>query len=197
MKYLFRVINFLKRKPAPAFLVSIFLSIRWRCRVSLHADISYPFNLKIGRGANIGRCLIIATGEGVQIANNVSIGYGAIIDALGGFISIGENSSIGPLVVIYGEGGVRIGRYNMTAAHAIIVASNHLYSDRETPIKQQGTVASGITIEEDVWIGANVVIQDGVLLERGMIVGSGAVVRSSYRAYSVVAGVPAKIITTR
>lgn len=189
--------NLLTRHPLPGFAIAILLSIRWKCRVSLRAEIHFPSNVIIGKNARIGKCQIIATGEGVVIGESVSIGEGVILDALGGSVSIGDFTSIGPLVVVYGQGGLNLGRYNMLAAHSILVASSHIYSSIETPIKLQGTTAAGIKTGDDVWIGANAVIQDGVLLGRGVIVGSGAVVRANFDDYSVIAGVPAKLISIR
>ena len=197
MKFINFFINFLARKPAPSFIVSFILSVRWRCRVSIGADIHYPWNLKIGKGASIGKCLIIATGKGVILGNNVSIGYGSVLDALGGHISVANYSAIGPYVVIYGQGGVNIGSYCMLATQTSLVASNHIYSSRDVPIKLQGTEAIGIEIADYVWVGANVVIQDGIRLGKGMIVGSSALVRDSFGDYSIVGGVPAKLLSSR
>lgn len=197
MTFTIKAKNFLKRKPAPSFIVALALSIRWRCRVSWEADISYPWNLRIGKGATIGKCLIIASGEGVKIGNNTSIAHGAVLDALDGLVNIDEYSAIGPYVVLYGQGGLRIGKYNMIATHTTVVASSHVYSDVNIPIKLQGTKALGIVTGNDVWIGANAVVQDGVTLGEGVIVGSGSVVRASFPPYSIVAGVPARVISTR
>ena len=54
-----------------------------------------------------------------------------------------------------------------------------------------------ITIGNDVWIGANVVVTDGVNIENGVIVGSGSVVTKDIPSYAIVGGVPAKIIRYR
>jgi len=197
MNFIKSIIIFLARKPAPSFIVSLILSIRYKCRVSFGADINFPWNVKIGRGANIGKCLIIATGDGIEIGSNVSIGYGAVLDALGGHIYIANHSALGPYVVVYGQGGVKIGSYCMLATQTTLVASNHIYSSVELPIKLQGTKSVGIDLGDDVWLGANVVVQDGVTLGNGVIVGSSALVRTSFSDYSIVAGIPAKILHSR
>jgi acetyltransferase-like isoleucine patch superfamily enzyme len=197
MNFFRKLRNFLRRKPAPSWIIAIILSFKWKCRVAWNADIHFPWNVRIGKGANVGKCLIIATGNGIEIGSDVSIGYGTVLDALGGFVNIDDFSSLGPYVVAYGQGGLQIGSYSMIACHSSIVASSHINSSVEIPIKMQGTSANGIIIANDVWIGANVVIQDGVELGRGVIVGSGAVVRSSFPEFSIIAGVPAKVISTR
>ena len=54
-----------------------------------------------------------------------------------------------------------------------------------------------IAIENNVWIGADVKIMDGVSVGHDAVIGAGAVVRSYIPAYSIAAGVPAKIIRSR
>lgn len=51
-----------------------------------------------------------------------------------------------------------------------------------------------IILEEDCWLGAGVIVQPNIRIGKGAIVGSGAVVTKDVEAYTVVAGVPAKLI---
>lgn len=53
------------------------------------------------------------------------------------------------------------------------------------------------TIGNDVWIGRNAIIKDGITIGHGAVVGCGAVVTKDVPAYSVVVGIPAKIIKYR
>lgn len=55
----------------------------------------------------------------------------------------------------------------------------------------------GVTIEDDVWIGANVVIQDGITVGRGAVIGAGAIVTHDVPAWTIAAGVPAREIGRR
>lgn len=181
----------------PRPLIALYLSIRWDCFVSPYADIRYPSNLSIGKKANLGNCTIIASGKGVNIGKAVQICNGVIIDAQDGKVEIGESSAIGPYVVIYGQGGVKIGEYCSIATHSTIVASNHVFKDRTKYIRLQGVTQQGIVIEDDVWIAANCVILDGVTVGIGSIIAAGAVVTKDVLAYSIVGGIPAKIIGDR
>lgn len=52
-------------------------------------------------------------------------------------------------------------------------------------------------VGNDVWIGTNVLIKDGVTIGDGAIVGAGAVVTKDVPPYSIVAGVPARVIRKR
>ena len=62
---------------------------------------------------------------------------------------------------------------------------------------QGDTAIEPVIIEDDVWLGRNVVIMPGVHIAKGAIVGAGAVVTKDVPAYAVVGGVPAKIIQSR
>ncbi|WP_081108168.1 CatB-related O-acetyltransferase [Staphylococcus kloosii] len=52
-------------------------------------------------------------------------------------------------------------------------------------------------IENDVWIGANVIITDGVTIGNGAIIAAGSVVTKNVGEYEIVGGVPAKVIRKR
>ena len=54
-----------------------------------------------------------------------------------------------------------------------------------------------VVIEDDVWCGANVTILKGVTIGHGSIVAAGAVVTKSFPPYSIIGGVPAKLIKMR
>lgn len=54
-----------------------------------------------------------------------------------------------------------------------------------------------VVIEDDVWVGANVTILKGVTIGRGSVVAAGAVVIRSCPPYSIIGGVPAKVLKMR
>jgi len=137
------------------------------------------------------------SGGKISIGARTFIDRGVIIRPLGGRVEIGDDCSVNAYSVLYGGGGLEIGKGVRIASHTVIVPSNHEFSDPEKPIKDQGLRFKGILIEEDVWIGAGVKILDGVVIRAGSVVGAGAVVTKSTQPFSVVAGVPAKIIRSR
>ncbi|MBN1431653.1 MAG: acyltransferase [Methanomicrobiaceae archaeon] len=95
----------------------------------------------------------------------------------GGSIIIGNNVLIGPNVVVR--------------------SADHNFSSADTLIQKQGHTGGRITIEDDVWIGANAVILKGVTIKTGAVVGAGAVVTKDVDEYVIAGGVPAKKISSR
>jgi virginiamycin A acetyltransferase len=135
------------------------------------------------------------------------IGASAMIDAFvkikfaggAGDVVIGTNSYINSGCVIYSGHGVTIGRDVLVAANCTFAATNHAFSDRETPIRRQGFQPSrgGIIVEDDVWIGANVVLLDGAHLRKGAVIAAGALVRGEVPEYAIYAGNPGRIVAWR
>ncbi len=114
-----------------------------------------------------------------------------------GFVHIGAGSSVGQGTIIYGHGGVTVGNNVMIAGQGFIVASSHNTDDPGVAMAQQGFSARGITIEDNVWIGAGARILDGVTIGAGAIVGANAVVNRDVAAGTVVGGVPARVLNRR
>ncbi|HVS35913.1 MAG TPA: acyltransferase [Gemmataceae bacterium] len=136
-------------------------------------------------------------GGRLRLSTGARISDGAILAPYGGSIELGENVFIGPYCVIYGHGGLVIGRHTMIAAHTVIIPSNHRFDDPHRPIGQQGETSLGITIGQDVWIGCGVRILDGVEIGDGCVIGAGAVVTGSIPPGTVAVGVPARVIKSR
>lgn len=136
-------------------------------------------------------------GGSIYIGNATEILEQVMLLTYGGTIEIGDNCSINPFTVIYGHGGTKIGNNVLIAAHTVIIPSNHNFEKLDKPIRLQGNISKGICIEDDVWIGAGCRILDGVTVGRGSVIAAGAVVNHNIEPFSVVGGVPAKLIKKR
>ena len=111
-------------------------------------------------------------------------------------ISIGDYSGIGERCVI--QGNVRIGSHVMMGPEVLIYTQNHNFSRVDIPMDEQGfSEEKQVVIEDDVWIGARVIILPGVKIGRGSVIGAGAVVSKSIPEYSVAVGNPAKVVKKR
>jgi acetyltransferase-like isoleucine patch superfamily enzyme len=136
-------------------------------------------------------------GGKIIIGDDVTISDGVIIATYGGTVAIGSRAYVGPYCVLYGHGGLRIGSNTMIGAHTVIVPANHSFNRTDIPLNLQPTRTQGITIADDVWIGARCCILDGVNIGRGAVIGAGAVVTKDIDAYSVAFGVPALVMRSR
>ena len=109
-----------------------------------------------------------------------------------GDVYIGNNTGIGLNNVIIGP--VIMGNYVMLAQNIVISGLNHGYEDVTLPPRIQKVVTKQITIEDNVWIGANSVITAGVTIGRNSVIGAGSVVTKNIPPFSVAAGNPARVI---
>lgn len=155
--------------------------------------------VSIGEGSKVhfGAVLDTPYGGYISIGKYTEVRKGAIILSGGGSIVIGDNCSINPYCVIYGNGGLSIGNGVRIAAHTTIVATSHRFDRCDKYIYEQGLTSLGITIEDDVWIGAGVAILDGVTIAKGCVIGANAVLNKCTEPYGIYAGVPAKLIKKR
>jgi len=154
--------------------------------------------VSIAQGVSVSLSASVDPARGsIVIGKNSSIDKGCIIRAFGGKITIGQNCTLNPYCVLYGPGEINIGDGVRIAPHVVIVAANHVFSDPNEFIFEQGLSKNGVVILDDVWIGAGARILDGVQLAHGTVVAAGAVVTKSTKAYDIVAGVPARKISSR
>lgn len=123
--------------------------------------------------------------------NSVIESYSCINNAVGDVI-IGNHTRIGIHNTIIGP--VTIGDHVNLAQGITVTALNHNFSDTTKRIDEQSISTKHVTIEDDVWIGANAVILPGVTIGQHAVVAAGAVVTTDVPANTVVGGVPARII---
>lgn len=130
----------------------------------------------------------------ISFGENVTVAYGAFISPKIHLI-VGNNVWLGNNCFIAGK--VEIGNDVMIGPNVSIPGANHTFKETSIPMRNQGNSMVGTVIENDVWIGANVVILDGTTIGQGSIIAAGSIVTKSIEQYSIVAGVPAKIIKKR
>jgi acetyltransferase-like isoleucine patch superfamily enzyme len=141
--------------------------------------------------------------KGIRLKDNVTIARNSIILCTGVIsnkgvgVSIGNNTGINANAFLGGQGGIDIGDYVLLGPGVKIFSENHVFSDPDIIIKDQGVTRAGVVIENNCWIGANVTILAGVTIGQGSIIAAGSVVTKSIPANSVVRGVPAKIVKIR
>ena len=161
-------------------------------------------NIRLGSGVYLDHGVYLhATPSGITIGDNTFIMHRSMLHVFNfrnipqASITIGSDCFIGEMNVIRGQGGVHIGNKVYTGPMVQILAVNHVFSNPDLPIADQGLTAKGIVIEDDVWIGAGAVIVDGVQIGTGSVIGAGAVVSHDIPPYSIAVGSPAKPMKNR
>jgi acetyltransferase-like isoleucine patch superfamily enzyme len=171
------------------------------CHIDPGVSFQYPGRIRVGEGVGIGRNAALRANTdanpGIALGKGVNINDAVVINANRGFVTLGERSWLGPFCLVYGNGGVTIGRNVLVAGHTTINTVSHATERCDIPINDQPVLTGPVVIEDDVWIGLNVVILQGVTLGHGCIVGAGAVVTRSIPPWSIAVGVPARVVGRR
>jgi acetyltransferase-like isoleucine patch superfamily enzyme len=140
-------------------------------------------------------------GTVIQIGPRTAIDSFVKIKPAGGTgdVIIGADCAINSGTVIYTGNGVTIGDAVAIAANCTLAPTNHAVADVTRHIRLQGFQPSkgGIVIEDDVWLGSNVVVLDGAIIRKGAVIAAGSVVRGEVPAYEIHAGAPARRIGKR
>lgn len=115
----------------------------------------------------------------------------------GGVLRIGSRTTINEDVIIGCTDSVTIGADCMFAPRVYLFDVEHEFSSRDVPISSQGYRTAPIVIEDDVWIGTYAVVRKGVHIGKGAVIAAHSVVTKDVPAYTVVGGVPARVIAER
>ncbi|MAX27191.1 MAG: hypothetical protein CMJ19_22065 [Phycisphaeraceae bacterium] len=113
------------------------------------------------------------------------------------FIHIGHHSHCAPYAALYGHGGLEIGPYCNIAAHTVFATVGHNHHIVNCPMAQAPGVIGPITLEQDIWIGANATILANTRIAQGCVIGANAVLTKDTQPRGVYMGVPAKRVKDR
>ena len=175
---------------------------------AVHRFIMHPVKTRPNWWIRIFSFLYLKRGKGSVIYRSVrldlppfnlfSLGKYSVVEdfsclnnAVGDLI-IGDYTRIGLGNTIIGP--ATIGHHVNLAQNVTVTGLNHNYQNADKRIDEQGVSTRPVTIEDDVWVGANAVILPGVTLGKHSVVAAGSVVSRSVPPYSVCAGSPAKVI---
>ena len=155
--------------------------------------------INFGTNITIPKDASLTLGEGCYIGRNVEIcpAYE---------IKIGSDTSIQDRCTILGE--VTIGEHCLFGSNVYVSSGQHYFDIHPTwLIRDQDSYAANnkefhlqnkaVYIEDDCWIGTNSVILAGVSIGKGAVIGANSVVTANVTPYTIVAGVPAKVLRKR
>jgi maltose O-acetyltransferase len=174
-------------------MVNLFLALYYL--FARHLPPSYSL-AALGRISKIFRAFCCnqffrATGRNINIEHGAYFGSGRLIE-------IGDNSGIG--VNCHVPSDIRIGNDVMMGPEVLIIGQNqnHRFDDLTVPMRLQGHNASSpVVVEDDVWIGARVIILPGIKIGKGAILGAGAIVTRDVPPYAICVGNPARVVRFR
>lgn len=119
--------------------------------------------------------------KNLSIGNQTSIPKGSTFYCTEAELIIGEKVIFGPKPTI------------ITGDHRIDVIGSYIIDNKNKLPENDARVI----IEDDVWCGANVTILKGVKIGKGSVIAAGSVVTKSFPPYSIIGGIPAKLIRMR
>ncbi len=157
-------------------------------RCSIGSGTFIPTTIQI-RGADAGRIII---------GRNCSIDTLARLHAANdATLTLEDNVAIGPYDIINAFADCTIRKNSMIGPYVNINCADHGMALDAVPMRFQPGSYAPVVIEEDVWVGSHVIILKGVHIGEGAVVAAGAVVSHDVDSFSIVAGVPAKVVGSR
>lgn len=159
----------------------IFISRAWN-KVVVTPLLKSTF-CSCGKNVSIGKKCTVYGAENLSVDDHVSIGPGALIMCTRAKITIGSHTMFGPNVTM------------ITGGHRTDIRGR--FMDEISNAEKRPEDDKDITLMGDNWIGANATILKGVTVGEGAVVAAGAVVTKDVPAYSIVGGVPARVIKYR
>ena|SRR3989338_5995812 len=162
----------------------------------LRALLYKPFFGSFGFPSYIGKPLIIQNSKQIFIGKRIRIFPGSRMEVINKDASIlfEENISIGQNLHIISGAEMVIGKNTTISANVFISNIDHEFRQIEKHILNQPLLIKETRIGENCFIGYGAVIQAGTTLGKQCIVGANAVVRGNFPDFTVIAGVPARII---
>ena len=133
------------------------------------------------------------------VEDNVGFYPGTYIscgDGEGAFVEIGHTTHFAAGCALYGGGGLSIGNHCNIAAHTVFASVQHDDNVIDRPMSATG-ISGPITLEDDVWIAANVTVGMNTRIARGCVIGANAVVLRDTEPMGVYVGVPARRLRDR
>ena len=135
------------------------------------------------------RHIFLYCGKNVNIERKANFGSGLDIE-------LGDESGLGINCVI--PSNTKIGKYVMMGPNCYILPHNHKFDRLDIPMYKQGMSPKMQTIiEDDVWIGRDVVMTPGRTIQDGSIIAAGCILCKDFPKYAIVGGNPSKLIRLR
>jgi len=163
--------------------------------------LRHPHKIHLGDDVVVDDLVVLdakgVCNAGIRVGNGVFLGRGTILSCKDGDITLGDHVNIGFHSEIFSGSSVTVGRHGLFAAYTYLVGGGHEFARADVPVIEQQRRSRGITLGEDVWLGAGAKVMDGVRIGDHVVVGAGAVVTDDLPSGTVAVGVPARVVRSR
>jgi acetyltransferase-like isoleucine patch superfamily enzyme len=172
-----------------------------RAFIKVRSFVLYSYRFyKLPFGSIIDKPDLLFQPKAISIGDNVYIRKGSRLEAAGLWdggspkITIGNRTSIHLYFHCGAAESVIIGQDVLIAGRVYISDHDHEYDHPLLPASKSGLRVAPVIIEDGVWIGEGAVILKGVTVGKRAVIGANAVVTKNVPAYTVVGGIPARVI---
>jgi acetyltransferase-like isoleucine patch superfamily enzyme len=174
------LLRLIERYFIPRSVASLYFLVRFRALISPQARVQLSSKVTFGAKSVVKPFVIVQTHSGrIHFGRHCAVSSFTHISTGDGDVVLGDNVRIGPNVTI--------------------VASSRHFRRRDQLVTEQGYSSVGISIGNDVLIGAGAVLLDGCTIGDGVVIGAGSVVTGNTQVppYTIVAGTPARPVGVR
>jgi acetyltransferase-like isoleucine patch superfamily enzyme len=162
-------------------------------RALLHVELAR--RQAFARGVVHGNALEMLRESRLTVGAHALFEPGVWLTSASGRIVIGAGAMLNLNVMVAAVEHTEIGDHCMLANGCLVTDGDHRFDDPNTPVPWQGFTTKGPTVLEDnVWLGANVVVTSGVRIGRRSVIGANSVVTEDIPPFSVAAGAPARVL---
>lgn len=163
--------------------------------------LRHPGKIRLGNHVTVDDLVVLdakgTRNRGISVGDGVFLGRGTILSCKDGDITLGDYVNLGFYSEIFSGSSVSVGRDGLFAAHSYLIGGGHTWDADGRPVVDQERPSRGITLEENVWLGAGAKVLDGVHIGRDVVVGANAVVTEDIPDGAVAVGIPARVLKQR
>lgn len=173
-----KIVLGINRILTPSFVVSFYYYWKFGGKISPKSEVDLTKRIILGKNCVVGSFTKIKASEGIlNIGERGGIANGCFISA--------------------GDGGIHIGRNFICGPNVNIIGQNYAHGEKGVHLEDIGVVSRGISIGDNVWIGAGSTITDGAVIGDNTIVVANSLVNRRYPNDVILQGNPAKVIFRR
>jgi acetyltransferase-like isoleucine patch superfamily enzyme len=163
--------------------------------------LRHPAKIHIGSGVTVDDLVVLdakgTSNRGIVLGDGVFLGRGTILSCKDGDIVLGDHVNVGFHSEIFSGSSVTVGKHGLFAAYTYLVGGGHEFERADRAVLEQPRSSRGISVGDNVWLGAGAKVLDGVRIGRDVVVGAGAVVTADLPDGAVAVGVPARVVRLR